>query len=87
MAERLTRLSHYLGLQNPSFEGFVEWVMMLRREVGIPNTLAELGVKQDAVEALAEKAAADPTAGSNPVPLNKDNLRGLIQRALSGRLS
>ena len=87
VAERLTRLSHYLGLQNPSFEGFVEWVMMLRREVGIPNTLAELGVKQDAVEALAEKAAADPTAGSNPVPLNKDNLRGLIQRALSGRLS
>jgi alcohol dehydrogenase class IV len=87
VAERLTRLSCYLGLRNPSFEGFLDWVMTLRREVGIPSTLAELGVKADAIDALAEKAANDPTAGSNPVPLTKDNLRELIQRAMSGRPS
>ncbi|MBI5511608.1 MAG: iron-containing alcohol dehydrogenase [Deltaproteobacteria bacterium] len=87
VAERLGRASAYIGLGRSSFEGFVDWVMMLRREVGIPHTLAELGVKPEAAPALAERAAVDPTAGSNPVALNPTNLRQLIERALSGRMT
>ena len=60
--DRLTRVAQYLGLRSPSFASFVDWILTLRREVGIPHTLAELGVGADVVTALAEKAAADPTA-------------------------
>src|SRR6266404_4731072 len=44
--ERLTRLARYLGLSNPGFQAVLDWVLALRKEIGIPNTLADLGAKE-----------------------------------------
>ncbi len=45
----------------------MEWSLDLRRQIGIPHTLAELGVKESHLDQFAEMAAVDPTAGGNPV--------------------
>ena len=50
------------------------------------TTLAELGVTEDDVSSLAENAALDPTAGTNPVPLTEDVLRDLITNTLTGEV-
>ncbi|MBI5487584.1 MAG: iron-containing alcohol dehydrogenase [Deltaproteobacteria bacterium] len=85
--ERLARAAGYLGLARASFAGFLDWVLGLRRKLGIPERLDELGVTAKAVPELVERAAVDPTAGTNPVPLTTEALRGLVERAMTGRMS
>ncbi len=60
-------------------------MLRLRQTLGIPNTLTELGVPPEAVE-LASAATADPSAGTNPVPLDDDSHRLLLENALNGVL-
>lgn len=63
----------------------LRWVLKIRRKLSIPNTLAELGVPDEAVD-LAAAATADPSAGTNPVPLDEEAHRQLLQDALAGFL-
>lgn len=63
----------------------LRWVLDIRRKLSIPNTLAELGVPEEAVE-LASAATADPSASTNPVPLDDAAHRQLLEDALSGFL-
>ncbi len=86
IAEKITRLSRYLGLAKPGFDGFMEWSLALRREVGIPNTLAEIGVKPEHLDRFAAMAAEDPTAGGNPVKAGVPEMRRMYEAALTGRL-
>jgi alcohol dehydrogenase class IV len=83
---RIERLAAYLGLR-PSFEAFLEWVLALRRDIGIPHTLVALGVPLDRADLVAEMALGDPTAGSNPIPLTKKSLREIFDRAAAGELA
>lgn len=59
------------------------WVTTLRSELGIPNTLRELGIDEGVLE-LASAATADPSGGTNPRPLDDDSHRHLLERALNG---
>ena len=80
------RLARWLNLRAPTFEGFMQWTLDLRREVGIPHTLAELGVKVEHLDQFAEMAAVDPTAGGNPVKAGVPEMRRMYEAAVSGRL-
>jgi len=79
--DRLDRLARYLGI--PSV---LEWVLDLRQAIGIPQTLAELGIAHERLEEIAEKAVHDPTAATNPIPLTVENCRQMLENAWSGRL-
>lgn len=63
----------------------LEWVLALRQRLSIPNTLAEIGIPEEAVE-LAGAATRDPSASTNPVPLDDAAHRQLLEDALSGFL-
>ena len=82
--ERMVRLSAFLGLSG-GFEGFVSYVMRLRDELGVPDTIREIGVDDRQFERMAEMAVVDPTAGGNPVELTADAARRLFENAYSGR--
>jgi alcohol dehydrogenase len=83
--ERIGRLAAYLGLP-PSFEAFLAWVLELRAGIGIPHTLAGLGVDSTRFDVMSRMAPKDPTAGGNPVPLDEAASRRLYEQALAGRL-
>jgi alcohol dehydrogenase class IV len=85
-AERLAQAASYLGLAQPSFEGFLDWVLRLREAIGIPARLGDIGVRVDQVEALAAMAEADPSAGGNPLPFDAAAARRVLASALEGRL-
>src|SRR5206468_8584334 len=36
---KLTRLAAWLGLPKPGYQAVLDWVLALRREIGIPHTL------------------------------------------------
>lgn len=84
VADDLARLAAYLGLAEASFEAVLTWVMELREALGIPKTLADLGVEAARIDDIAAMAETDPTAGGNPVPLDRANLRPLIESAITG---
>jgi alcohol dehydrogenase class IV len=83
--EKIVRLAAYLGLA-PSFDAFLGWVLELRAEIGIPHTLAGLGVDDAKFELMSRMAPKDPTAGGNPVPLDDAVCRRLYEDALAGKV-
>jgi alcohol dehydrogenase class IV len=83
---KLTRLAAWLGLPKPGYQAVLDWVLALRREIGIPHTLKDIGVGSDRLDILSEMAAVDPTAGGNPVPVGVPELRRMFVACIEGRL-
>jgi alcohol dehydrogenase class IV len=63
---RISRLAAYLGLATPTFDGFMEWLMGMRRDLAIPEDLRALGVDPSRRDELAAMAENDPSAAGNP---------------------
>ena len=84
--DRVTRLAAYLGLPDASFGGFLDWILQLRHDLGIPHSLAGLGVGEDRLEELARMAEADPSAGGNPLPFSAEAARQVLDNAMNGQI-
>jgi alcohol dehydrogenase class IV len=76
-------LAAALGL-NHGVDGVLAWILDLRREIGIPDTLAEIGVPGDQVNRVAQMAVEDSSAGTNPIALTTEAYATLLQKALVG---
>jgi alcohol dehydrogenase class IV len=83
----MTHLSRFLGLPQPGFDGVLDWVIDLRKTIGIPHSLAELSVDDSKLDKMVADAVADPTAPTNPVHLDAASARRLYRQALEGALS
>jgi alcohol dehydrogenase class IV len=86
LGERLTALARYLDLPNPSAEAVVHWVVGLRKDLGIPHSLKEIGVDLDVVEQAAPMAENDPSTGGNPIALKAVDFAALYRKAIAGTL-
>ncbi|WP_455271041.1 iron-containing alcohol dehydrogenase [Rhizobium herbae] len=67
----------YLGISG-GFDGFYDYVLKLREELGVPDKLSALGVGTDRIDEMAAMAIVDPTAGGNPVELTLDAAKQLF---------
>ena len=76
--DRITAAAAYLGIAG-GFDGFYDFVLRLREDLGIPDRLSALGVGRDRIEDMSEMAIVDPTAGGNPVKLTLDGARQLFE--------
>jgi len=84
--DRMIRLAAWLGLPEPSFQAIMDWVLALRAALEIPATLTELGVGTERLDELAQMAADDPTAATNPVPAGPAEMKAMFEAAFQGRL-
>ena len=84
---KMARLAAWLGLPDPSFRGVMAWVLALRKEIGIPPTLRDLGVGTDRLDELSVMAAADPSAGGNPIPIGAPELKQMFIACIEGKLA
>jgi alcohol dehydrogenase class IV len=85
--ERMQRLAAWLGLADRSFDGVFDWILALRAEIGIPNTLADLGLRDEHAPAFAPQAYADPSTGGNPVAMQTGDFEDLYRMAIHGDLT
>src|SRR5882672_4240266 len=85
--EKMTRLARYLDLPSPGFGAVLDGVLALRKEIGIPHTLAELGVKEADLDALVPEAVDDPSPGGNPRPAGAAEMREMFVKAIRGDLT
>ena len=86
IADKTEVIARVLGLPAHSFDGFFEWVLQMRRELGIPHTLADIGVSADQAVIIGKEAAIDPSAGGNPIPVDAAQLERIFRAAVDGRL-
>ncbi len=84
--ERLAALARYLDLPKHTSEAVIDWIVALRKRIGIPHTLKEIGFDTDAVAQAAPMAELDPSTGGNPVPLKAVDYEKLYAAAIAGTL-
>lgn len=84
--ERITSLARYLDLPQPSFSAFLDWVLALREQVGIPHTLAEIGIDAAQAELVARMAVDDGSAGTNPIQFSAAEYAAIFRSAVAGTL-
>jgi alcohol dehydrogenase class IV len=75
--DKLASAAAYLGISG-GFNGFYDFVLKLREDLGIPDKLSALGVGTDKVDEMAVMAVADPSTGGNPVELTVEAARKLF---------
>lgn len=84
--DKMGRLAAWLGLKKHSFDAVQDWVLALREELKIPAKLDGLGVGGERIDEIAQMAAEDPTAPTNPVPAGAPEMRKMFEAALEGRV-
>jgi alcohol dehydrogenase class IV len=83
----MVRLAAFLGLRQHSFDGVMDWILELRQTIGIPPTLADIGVRPEHAAALAPQAFNDPSTAGNPLPMSVDGFAQLYRNCIEGRLA
>ncbi|MBX5011961.1 iron-containing alcohol dehydrogenase [Rhizobium lentis] len=76
--EKIGRAAAYLGISG-GFDGFYDYVLKLRSDLGVPETLTAMGIAPDRIDELSAMAIEDPSAGGNPVPMTLENTKALFR--------
>ena len=84
--EKIISLSRYLNLEDQTFEGFMNWILYLRKELLIPHTLKELIQDDSKFEEMSKMAKDDPSTGGNPISLETNDFYNLYKDSYSGIL-
>ncbi len=82
--EKFTRLANFLDIKN-GFEGIVDWIIELKKEMEIPETLKDMGVNEGDEVKLAPLAQEDPSTGANPLEMTVERFQELILNCISGK--
>ncbi len=83
IAEDAAYLANCLGLGG-SLDDLLQWVLDLRNEVGIPQTLAEAGINDSEKQRIGVMAANDPCASGNPIPFTSEQYSEIFRCAVQG---
>jgi alcohol dehydrogenase class IV len=81
---KMERLAAWLGLKGKGYAGVYDWIIELRATIGIPKTLAALGVQEKHAAEFAPQALADPSTGGNPLPMTAADFEKLYLNAIRG---
>ncbi len=81
----IERAAAYLGIKG-GFNGFLKFVLALRKEVGIPHALKDIGIDTKRLDEVAEMAVRDPSAGGNPIQFTVKQYKALAKKCVTGDL-
>lgn len=84
IADKIPHIARALDLPGRDFDTVLNWIMALRKNLGVPHTLAELGVKEADAGTIAKDAVKDPTASANPRSLTEAEFEQLTLAAIRG---
>ena len=90
--EKFREIARAMGIRNVDAmsqeeyrQAAIDAVRQLSKDVGIPQTLREIGVKEEDLEALSEAAMADVCTGDNPRPCSKELVWKVYKTAFNGK--
>jgi alcohol dehydrogenase class IV len=84
---KIIKICEYLKLQDQSFNGFINWILELRKKLDIPHKLSEVIDEKDFdLDRLSKMALVDPSTDGNPKKLNVNDMKVMYQHSMSGKL-
>ena len=85
--QKIIKVCEYLELKEKTFEGFINWVLDLRKKLDMPHKLSEIIKDKDLqLDRLSKMALEDPSTGSNPKKLTETDMKIMYQNSMSGDL-
>mgnify|MGYP005995053649 CR=1 FL=1 len=89
---KLPELNAMLGIKHDQskkhFDEFFTWLMGFRSNLGIPNSLLDIGIKLDSEGAsrIGKLATLDAASGGNPIPFDAAQYQAIFEHAVNGTL-
>jgi len=84
--KRIISICDYLNLKK-NFESFLNWILDLRKDLGIPHKLSEVvETNKININKLSKMAFEDPSTTTNPKKLTIDDMKILYEHSVSGKL-
>ena len=87
LAAQLPVIARALNLSGEPYAAVFGWVLEFRKRLGIPHTLAEIGVPLTNPEVIGHEASLDPSAGGNPHPTDAAAYARIFRSAVKGDLT
>ena len=85
--KKIIKICDYLELQDRSFDGFISWVLDLRKKLNMPHKLSDIIDEKDfQLDRLSKMALEDPSTGGNPKKLSEADMKIMYQHSMSGTL-
>ena len=85
--KKIIKICDYLELNDCSFDGFINWILDLRKKLDMPHKLSEVIDEKDFdLDRLSKMALADPSTGGNPKKLTEADMKLMYQNSMSGEL-
>ena len=85
--EKIIKICKYIELKNQTFDGFIQWVLSLRKKLNMPHKLSDVINEKDLqLDRLSKMALADPSTGGNPKKLSEADMKKMYQYSMSGTL-
>jgi alcohol dehydrogenase class IV len=81
----IERAAAYLVIRG-GFDGFLRWLLALRKEIGIPHALSDIGIDAGRLDEVAAMAVKDPSAGGNPIQFSEKQYKVLAKKCVAGDL-
>jgi alcohol dehydrogenase class IV len=78
---KMAMVAEALKLAGDPFTAVHRWILELRKEVGVPHTVTELGLSRADFDRVATLAETDICAGTNPVPITAAGFRAILAAA------
>jgi alcohol dehydrogenase class IV len=82
--EKLRPLARLLDLPGADGAAVLDWIVAFRRQLGIPHTLAEIGIPDDKADLVGRDAFRDPCTGSNPRSITASDMTRIFRAARLG---
>jgi len=85
--KKVIKICKYLELQDQSFNGFINWVLDLRKKLDMPHTLSEVIDEKDLqLDRLSKMALEDPSTSGNPKELTENDMKSMYLHSMEGKL-
>jgi alcohol dehydrogenase class IV len=85
--DKIIKVCEYLEIEEKSFNGFLNWILDLRKKLEIPHKLSEVIDENNfELDRLSKMAFNDPSTGGNPIKLTEKDMKILYQHSMSGEL-
>ena len=85
--KKIIKICEYINLDNKSFDGFIQWIIDLRKKLNIPHKLSEVIPEKDLeIDKLSKLALEDPSTGGNPKKLTLNDMKIMYEYSMSGKL-
>ena len=85
--KKIIKICEYINLDNKSFDGFIQWIIDLRKKLNIPHKLSDVIPETDFdTEKLSKLALEDPSTGKKTKKLSLNDMKIMYEHSMSGKL-